>query len=853
MRIKAHRAVYGDVNGAHELIEPKTNTLPFLKKLTRFTDRPGHLPSHINWRPYVSGFPYEDYYVLTRTFPNPTASRAGMVLTQALVFELEGAAQMPELTPALLALPSQLQKGLDDNPVEILVPDTAVHEDLPHGFAKLVHELFEEDRGDRPVVWCGQDGFEEVISALWRGLWPEARRTLRFRLGYMPQDIEGQGLTVVAVPEGAENRWGGYPQARPSDVLEPRTKAEAFLLRHSEGDPLRKLISEMGAEPRAISDLKKIEACHGYVQRLRADHASIDAGGVRSMVRLLGALAPKVDQGKALKSEMLNVLLELTVRGAADDLRALRNFDPEPFEAGERKITGAVTAWVREHILARDVAAVKQSAELIQASLVSVKSSSSAVASWGRSVIDAIRGVLSDWPKGAAQTVWQWWQLAPTLVEGIGPLIPNSQLVEAKLAQYCPRSLTGDTCEAVTLLAQLRDWFVLHAVTLAAFCNPAEALRRQLLVDKDAHHLAGLRALAGRVPTTSLLEFAIETGEPRLLKLAGESCARDAELMKHLDVERAEWRKVWLYAVEAGAPTMAGIGNAREVADSLISLLVSEAAIEKELLAHLAETPYADLTLHPQRRDVWEHMDARLQKLFLNATADGWLQHFGIDPNFDQTVEATLAEEVLKSSRIARHIGTLETGRVSFLVNLFRRFTRLGSQHFRDLLGVALNSRQPVNGFDAVLLGSFIREKGWREVAKQLVGYLDANRHDLAPSVRECQSLLGWFDSFRLKFTGKLDGTRITDEDWWGALYEIAAELYQYGPDQDQLWERAGGDLSVLNRHQSGRATWADALNMLRHGGGGENISPGRLIGEMRRDYQNSHKLHMLQQWLDRR
>lgn len=845
MKVRAHRAVYGDVNGAHDLIEPRTNTpLPF-KKITRFTDRPGHLPPHVNWRPYVSGFPFEDYYVLARTFPDPTASRAGMVLTHALAFELRDAVQMPDLAPALLALPDIPKRRIDDSPVEIEVPKVDPHDFAPPGLTGLVHELLERDMSNRPVVWVGQNGFEEIISSLWKGLWPGARRVFRFRLGFMPQDVEGQELTVVAVPEGAENRWGGYPQARPSDEVGPRTKAEAFLLRRPEGEPLRALLGELGADTHAISDLKKIEACHGYLERVRADKVTIDAGGARMLVRLLGVLSPKVDQGREIKSEMLDMLLKLTSGGTATDVKALRNFDAQPFDAGGEKVAEAVTAWVRRHILAPGKTESEQNADLIQASLESSTS-------WGRSVQNALKGVLSDWRKGAAQAIWRWWQTASALVEVIERLIPNTQSAEADLAKHCPRRLTGETGEAVSQLAQRRNWFVLHAMAVGAFCDPAEALSRQLQVDKDEFRFEGLRALASRVPATSLLEVALEMGEPRLLMLAGEACAHDPSLMTHLEVERAEWRKIWLHAVEAGAPTIAGISHARKVVDSLITLLVSGTSIERELLTHVADTSFADLILHPLRRDAWGHMDAQSRKLFLNATADGWLQHFRADPNFDQTVEGTLEEEILTPSRIAGHINSAGGGGISFLVNIFRRFARLGSHQFRDLLNVALGSRQLVNSFDAVLLGSFVREKGWREIAKQLAGYLDANRRDLAPAVRECQNLLGWYDSFRLKFTGRLGGVNITNEDWWRALNETATELYQYGPDQDQLWERAGGDLSNVNRHQSGRAGWGDALNTLRHGGGGEDINPRKLLREMRRDYPKNPKLHLLQQWLER-
>lgn len=852
MRVLAYRAVYGNVNGAHDLIAPNAHSLPPLRKITRFTDRPGHLPPHINWQPYFSGYAFEDYYILSITFPDSTARRAGMVLTHALVIKMEDAILMPDLMPALLMLPVEPQKSIEGSQVDIVIPDVAPYGSVPPGLTSVVHHLLDEARGDRPVVWVGQEGFAEIVSSGWQGLWPKARKTYRFRLSFTPQDVEGQELTIVAIPQGVESRWEGYPLVRPSDIAEPQTKAEAFLLRRPEGNPLQVLLAEIDMEPRRISDLNKLEACHEYLERLRTGGADITVGGVRMLVRLLGVLSPDVNSGTELKSDVLDRLLKMTANGTAEDVQALRNLDAQQFEAGSERVKKTVVAWVKQHILATEASASDQNTNLIRASFESSRSEWSK--QWSKSVQTAIKSVLSNWQGGTAQAVWQWWQRAPELIEGLETFIPNTQRAESDLAKHCPQKLSEQIGEAVRSLAQVRGWFVLHAAVISGFYKPYDALHKHLEVDRDKNYFEGLRTLIESIPAASLLNVALETGESRLLRLAGETSLRDPNLMASLDVKRVEWRKIWLYAVEAGAPTMAGVENPREVVDEIITLLVSGTTIEKELLIRVANSPYADLTLHPRRNEVWNYLDESARKLFLNVTANEWLQRFKADSSFDLAIERTLEEAVLDWSRITKYVASAGAGSVSFLVNLFRRFTQLTSSQFKELLDAALISAQSVNGFDAVLAGRFIMERGWQNCAKQLAWYLDArNRRDLAPAVRECQSLLGLFDSFRLKWTGKVDGIHITEDDWWGALNEIAVEIYPFGPDQDHLWGRAGGDLATVNRHQSGRAGWGEALQALRRGGGGEDIKPRKLLKEMRRDYPNNPKLHLLQQWLEQR
>lgn len=57
--------------------------------------------------------------------------------------------------------------------------------------------------------------------------------------------------------------------------------------------------------------------------------------------------------------------------------------------------------------------------------------------------------------------------------------------------------------------------------------------------------------------------------------------------------------------------------------------------------------------------------------------------------------------------------------------------------------------------------------------------------------------------------------------DVWQRLEVILADLYPIGPQDQEIWARAGGDLSRLRLNGTGRANWFGALKILRQGGGG--------------------------------
>jgi hypothetical protein len=78
------------------------------------------------------------------------------------------------------------------------------------------------------------------------------------------------------------------------------------------------------------------------------------------------------------------------------------------------------------------------------------------------------------------------------------------------------------------------------------------------------------------------------------------------------------------------------------------------------------------------------------------------------------------------------------------------------------------------------------------------------------------------------------------------AFAEVAEELYPSGPNDNQLWSRAGGSPAVLVAGQSGRAAWYSAIRLLLLGGGGPEITLKILIELMCKEHPRNEKLRSL-------
>lgn len=78
-----------------------------------------------------------------------------------------------------------------------------------------------------------------------------------------------------------------------------------------------------------------------------------------------------------------------------------------------------------------------------------------------------------------------------------------------------------------------------------------------------------------------------------------------------------------------------------------------------------------------------------------------------------------------------------------------------------------------------------------------------------------------------------------TTEDIWELMTTALPNLYPLGPIDQEIWERAGGNVSQLRLQGSGRNAWFNALKLLRLGGGGGNITIHTLLSVAMEDFQN--------------
>lgn len=69
------------------------------------------------------------------------------------------------------------------------------------------------------------------------------------------------------------------------------------------------------------------------------------------------------------------------------------------------------------------------------------------------------------------------------------------------------------------------------------------------------------------------------------------------------------------------------------------------------------------------------------------------------------------------------------------------------------------------------------------------------------------------------------------------ALVNKLTELYPQGPEENDIWKRSGGDVSILSNSASRKSQWFTAVDKLSLGGGGKQITMESLISEVNEEF----------------
>jgi hypothetical protein len=803
MNITVHRALFGQDSAygqGYELIGTTHPDKALVRRMFNSTDLTENAPPQVSWQPALRGLPWQDFYLLLRTFPDLSPQvRGGRVYSHVLLLPLTQVAQLPDLRPLLTALPADAPKKLPLAALE--VQSTAAPSlTLTPRLGYLLHEVVHSPRPG-VLVWADQVGFDEAAALVWQVLGPDERQQLRFSLGFLPsyQRDPTESLTLVAVPDSLLQRWRNTFQVVETTAdYTSLDEAEAWLAGLPHQSPnLSLLLQELDPAPTTPSDLDTL-------QRVASTAATLPKAALRDVLAL-ATLLYHYPTRPAYHRQVLARLQQLIADSPAGELQRLGSVQ-ETMLSGDslRQLGQAVQARFTE------LASQVSTAELLPV-LVNWHDEPDR-AWWQRSVRAALKDIFVADSKAVAQLVFGLWGQTANLATDYLKLLPATTRTEALLLRELPTKLSSAAWQNGLKLARQRLWLCLNMRCLLPLYSLQDALAKQLILDTEPSHIAALQ-LATVQETSNFVAAAVALEEARLTSLAGGLCVKDPKLFDSLKVEQPGWQAVWLAAAQISRDTWANIAKPAKQVTQLLDLIRAKKPVLVDLLKLIGQSAYADLRGYPDRPQVWAVLHASVRSLFLEATAWGLLKHE--EPEAADSLLETELEQLFSSPEFTAQALVQSVLTPNRAIRYIVRFAASES----SLLAYLAGHRGQLGSSDAQALGQLIQRNNWKKAAQTLL-----NRARTEPSfgasITHCLDQLGWLDRLELRYSNPkiltTKAKRHASDDWWAALWQEASNLYPVGPGQDHLWETIGRKNYELSLSRNGGEQWRQALTILR-------------------------------------
>jgi hypothetical protein len=808
--VKVEQVIYGEVRGGHALrLASDRGRVP--AELASRLDLPDTAPPGVEWSPFVSGFPHRDRYVLARTFADPTATRAGMVISHAVIAPLDEVAATADLRPllAVLIASPELPDGLQacDIQMSTQAPPTTI--DLVPAAEALT------DRGTGPVVRVGVQGLEDLAVALWFHLWPELRTRFAFRLSFGPHDVvDTPQPSLVCTPTALAARWTGH---RIIGISGPAlvSRAAAILSGGAEAEPVLHFAREIGARLDRFADLPLLERAYELGSSFNPSFEDCVAA-----LRLVERLSPDPSMGTAGKAKLIDRLDSRLHSATVAGVLLLRNLSTAGLPAAS-KLWSGLESWAAENSFAQADDPATLSA------IDDALSATTAVEPWRRAVLDGVVAAAGSTSPGFPAALWRWAESRPATLTALADQLPQDRDLEARLSAAAPRKIGQGAGEAVMAIALTKRWLRLHGTAASASLPPEEAVRRQLPVDTEASSLDGLRAALLPATPAQLLEIALKTAEPRILCIAAEKVARKPQLLKDVDVATAPAQQLWADALALNAEAWRGPADPQRSFITVMQNLLDGGPASTELITALSVTEAADLSVYTRRAEIWSRLADPARGNLLRATAAGWINRASVG-DVPYTPDLQLEAAILAGDRLDGALRALASTSVGAVPRILSALPAFEESRFLRWLGSWAAARRLLPSADAEALGRVIITRRWHRAVDELIHLARMGRDDVKPALRVCHDMIGIFTRWALGLSS------VSYEDKWTVLEDLAADLYPNGPDHNEVWDRAGGRSADLQSFGSGRSRWRDAVAQMRRGKGPR---PVRLLDEMRRDF----------------
>ncbi len=683
-KIVIHQAFYGEVSRAHSKIHQTIDDSELTSFLIRFTDRPGSLAPGVVLKPYLSGSSFKNYYIFSKTFPDPQASRSGMVITHVLIADISTLENLNDLKSILSLLISEAPvERTNLEPIEINVKHSnhSCENKQPIYIQKSLSSFI---KGDLPILFTGDlISFEEILQKLWNSPMGGFREQLKYRASFSPKDIEGSDdLTLAFVQSELLSKWNTNKliSGEENGIIEITSPTEALFLGRQKENPLYDFLKTIGAN---LNDLNT------YTQGdiLFEDYVDLDnlndPDRLRRDLRILSKLSPNKNLGASVKEEFVEKYIGLIHNGLESNVKGLRNISWDSYIDGAENGRNLVNAIIDKAI--RD-SKFKHIEMLSEVSSIAVNETSKTW--WHKAIVDSFKENVLKTEETIQKSIWKLLLLSKDCSKSIFSFIPSRKYSESLLIQHLPKDLPPEIGKIVLHELQKRKWYLLHAEISLKLYKPSKAIEMQLACEHllSYDESIGVKLILKELSDDEVLAITLKSCNDKLIQGLIKRVVENESILKSIDLQVPCWLNIWTALLYADKPFNYGIkGKEQAVVFSVFDLALQGKQIDNVIFEKIAHTTYSNISDYKNRQKVWDYIPASSQNNFIEVTADSRVEKLVKEEIDGLSIEEILVDHITSKSYMTSF---LSKNRIDIepVLKIFESFTSHSDKFLSDYI-----------------------------------------------------------------------------------------------------------------------------------------------------------------------
>lgn len=838
MMIKIEQGFYGDIGKSHGCIAASNINSSLNSFLTAFTDRPGAIPAGITMEPYLSGVLHKDKYIFTKTFPDTEASRGGMVFTHALIVEVSDLAHIHNLNDIWFYLTSRILR--QPKPEQITFQPSAMEKEdvenyVPQFTQQTIQNIIEVNH---PVLFCGPlVNFQKAIQLIWAGLPFGLKKNFSFTAGFSNSPID-QTKTIIYFQKNLYSVLKNltFVDGHNNEKVSITSEVEKFLLFKNSDNQFEEFLKKLDIQ---LIDWSTLTPTIKAFQLFQKIDSTIGYDETRLLLRNVAKISPTPNAGNQLKDKIIAKLSHEISFNDDGNIKSLKNLDLLGFKDAEQILGNAIKLNIFKTLHSENNFDFQIIEEVFNLSIIGKPKW------WCSAVLD---GFATSFKKPTSVFLSNFWQIILNFksdIKSLLQIIPNDKTIEKGFIKKKPDSIDKLTAKNIASLIQDKKWFLLHAELLLQYLSLPLALKKQLEFEKTANSIifAGSNFLLSKFSDKECLDLALETNDDFIIAECAKRSIKNATLLHKLNTSEAVWLRIWSASITLTNDLEHGITNLANVVNNLIELIAVNIKIPDRILSSLADSEYNDLSGYVNLSAILVNLPEQHKNKFLQSTANGCLDKIINGRMNGSTLHPEIAS-ILASDEYMTVFLSKNRANIDSVISVFFNISGLKDDFFSNYIKYYSLS---LSELQSSKLGSVILTKRFTLSARQIFEKAKYDR-SYAIALNICKSLIS-FGFFEKLLNSNLLGEVLSVDSFYSEILNMAQIMYPKGPEDNDIWKRAGGDVSKLVDSKSRAENWKLAIHNLKNGGAGSKISTTKLLDAMIEDHPYNNELKELKKY----